>query len=134
LDGFPRTIPQAQAMEDAGINIDVVIEIEVDDEEIVGRLSGRRVHPGSGRIYHVMHNPPEIENRDNETGEPLVQRDDDREDTVRKRLQVYHDQTKPLVEFYRKLQSEGENIKVTKIIGKDDVNVIREKIESVLSK
>ena len=133
LDGFPRTIPQAQAMVDAGINIDVVIEIEVDDEEIVGRLSGRRVHPGSGRIYHVRHNPPETENRDNETGEPLVQREDDREDTVRKRLQVYHTQTKPLVEFYRKLQSAGEKIKVVKIIGKDDVNVIREKIETVLS-
>jgi adenylate kinase len=133
LDGFPRTIPQAQAMVDAGINIDVVIEIQVDDEEIVGRLSGRRVHPGSGRIYHVRHNPPQIENRDNETGEPLVQREDDREDTVRKRLQVYHDQTKPLVEFYRKLQSEGEKIKVVKIIGKDDVNVIREKIETLLS-
>jgi len=132
LDGFPRTIPQAQAMVDADINIDVVIEIEVDDEEIVGRLSGRRVHPGSGRIYHVIHNPPKIENRDNETGEQLVQREDDREDTVRKRLQVYHNQTKPLVEFYRKLQSEGEKIIVVKIIGKDDVNVIREKIETVL--
>jgi len=133
LDGFPRTIPQAQAMVDAGINIDVVIEIKVDDEEIVGRLSGRRVHPGSGRIYHVKHNPPQSENRDDETGEPLVQREDDREDTIRKRLQVYHEQTKPLVEFYRKLQSEGKKIKVVKIIGRDDVNVIREKIQTVLS-
>jgi adenylate kinase len=134
LDGFPRTIPQAQAMVNAGINIDFVIEIEVDDEEIVGRLSGRRVHPGSGRIYHVLHNPPEIENRDNETGEPLVQREDDHEVTIRKRLQVYHDHTRPLVEFYRKLQSAGEKIKVVNIIGKDDVNVIREKIETALSK
>jgi adenylate kinase len=134
LDGFPRTIPQAQAMVDVGINIDFVIEIEVDDEEIVGRLSGRRVHPGSGRIYHVLHNPPEIENRDNETGEPLVQREDDHEDTIRKRLQVYHEQTRPLVEFYRKLQSAGEKIKVVNIIGKDDVNVIREKIQTALTR
>jgi adenylate kinase len=103
FDGFPRTIPQAQAMVDAGVTIDHVVEIAVDDEEIVARLSGRRVHPASGRIYHVQHNPPAREGRDDETGEPLVQRDDDKEETVRKRLEVYHAQTSPLVQFYAKM-------------------------------
>ena len=101
FDGFPRTIPQAQAMLDSGIAIDHVIEIAVDDEEIVSRLSGRRVHPGSGRVYHVIHNPPKTEGVDDETGEALVQRDDDQEATVRKRLDVYKQQTQPLVNFYR---------------------------------
>ena len=101
FDGFPRTIPQAQALIDAGIKIDKVIEIDVDDEEIVARLSGRRVHESSGRVYHVLHNPPKVAGADDVTGEPLIQRDDDREDTVRKRLAVYHEQTKPLVDFYR---------------------------------
>ncbi|HEY8386533.1 MAG TPA: adenylate kinase [Porticoccaceae bacterium] len=101
FDGFPRTIPQAQALIDAGIRIDKVIEIDVADEEIVSRLSGRRVHEASGRVYHVVHNPPRVADVDDETGEPLVQREDDREETVRKRLAVYHDQTKPLVQFYR---------------------------------
>ena len=101
FDGFPRTIPQAQALIDAGITIDKVIEIDVADEEIVSRLSGRRVHEASGRIYHVEHNPPKVAETDDETGEPLVQREDDREETVRKRLAVYHEQTKPLVQFYQ---------------------------------
>ena len=100
FDGFPRTIPQARAMVDAGVDIDHVVEIAVEDEEIVSRLSGRRVHPGSGRVYHVMHNPPKSEGIDDETGEPLVQRDDDREETIRKRLEVYHSQTSPLIDFY----------------------------------
>jgi len=103
FDGFPRTIPQAQAMVDANIAVDHVIEIAVDDEEIVGRLSGRRVHPASGRIYHVVHNPPVEEGKDDVTGEPLMQRDDDQEETVRKRLSVYQEQTRPLVDFYREL-------------------------------
>ena len=103
FDGFPRTIPQAQAMVDANITVDHVIEIAVDDEEIVGRLSGRRVHPASGRIYHVVHNPPVEEGKDDVTGEPLMQRDDDQEETVRKRLSVYQEQTRPLVDFYREL-------------------------------
>ncbi len=103
FDGFPRTIPQAEAMVDAGVNIDHVLEIAVDDEEIVARLSGRRVHPGSGRIYHVIHNPPQQPGVDDETGEALVQRDDDHEDTVRKRLEVYHSQTSPLIDFYRNM-------------------------------
>ena len=103
FDGFPRTIPQAQAMVDADISIDHVVEIDVDDEEIVGRLSGRRVHPGSGRVYHTQHNPPSVDGVDDLTSEPLIQRDDDREETVRKRLAVYHEQTRPLVDFYKTL-------------------------------
>ena len=103
FDGFPRTIPQAQAMVDAEISVDHVIEIAVDDEEIVGRLSGRRVHPASGRVYHIVHNPPAADGIDDATSEPLIQREDDEEETVRKRLDVYQQQTRPLVDFYRKL-------------------------------
>ncbi len=101
FDGFPRTIPQAQAMKDAGIPIDYVVEIDVADSEIIKRMSGRRVHPASGRTYHTIFNPPRVEGKDDVTGEDLVQRPDDVEDTVVKRLDVYHDQTKPLVEYYR---------------------------------
>ena len=107
FDGFPRTIPQAQAMVDADIAIDHVVEIAVDDEEIVTRLSGRRVHPGSGRVYHVIFNPPQTQGADDETGEALVQRDDDTEETVRKRLDVYYQQTRPLIDFYQKIQGEA---------------------------
>lgn len=106
FDGFPRTIPQAEAMIEAGVAIDHVVEIDVEDEEIVKRLSGRRVHPGSGRVYHVVYNPPKVEGKDDESGEDLVQRDDDKEETVRKRLAIYHEQTAPLVSFYQKLQTE----------------------------
>lgn len=108
LDGFPRTIPQAQALNDAGVSIDFVVEIAVDDEQIVSRLSGRRVHEGSGRVYHLEHNPPQTEGVDDITGEPLIQREDDREETVRNRLSVYHSQTEPLVKFYRDLATEGQ--------------------------
>lgn len=103
FDGFPRTIPQAEAMIEAGVDIDFVVEIDVDDEEIVKRMSGRRVHPGSGRTYHVIYNQPKVEGKDNETGEDLIQREDDAEATVRKRLGIYHDQTAPLVGFYKGL-------------------------------
>ena len=103
FDGFPRTIPQAEAMVDAGVDIDHVVEIAVEDEEIVARLSGRRVHPASGRVYHVLHNPPKKAGVDDESGEPLVQRDDDKEATIRKRLQVYQEQTRPLVQFYQSM-------------------------------
>ena len=105
FDGFPRTIPQAQAMVDEGIGIDHVLEITVSDEEIIKRLSGRRVHPGSGRIYHIEYSPPLRPDVDDESGEPLMQREDDYEDTVRKRLNVYHEQTRPLVNFYRGLDA-----------------------------
>ena len=101
LDGFPRTIPQADALKEAGIEIDHVVEIAVHDEEIVARLSGRRVHKGSGRTYHVVFNPPKEEGKDDLTGEPLIQRQDDAPDTVRDRLRVYHEQTEPLVAYYR---------------------------------
>jgi len=107
FDGFPRTIPQAVALVDAGVRIDHVVEIAVDDDEIVTRLSGRRVHPASGRVYHVLFNKPRKAGLDDETGEPLVQRDDDTEETVRRRLQVYHEQTSPLVDFYGNLK--GDN-------------------------
>jgi adenylate kinase len=107
FDGFPRTIPQAQAMRDSRVGIDHVIEIVVDDAEIIARVSGRRVHPGSGRTYHVLHQPPRVEGVDDATGEPLIQRDDDREETVRTRLQVYHSQTRPLVDFYRSWADSG---------------------------
>ena len=101
FDGFPRTIPQADALKDAGVKIDAVAEIDVADEEIVKRMAGRRVHPGSGRTYHVVFNPPKVEGKDDVTGEDLVQRADDAEDTVRDRLKVYHDQTAPLITYYK---------------------------------
>jgi len=107
LDGFPRTIAQADGLAAMGIVIDHVVEIQVDDEEIVKRMSGRRVHPASGRSYHVLFNPPKVEGLDDETGEPLIQRDDDKEETVRKRLAVYHEQTKPLVGYYRDKSKTG---------------------------
>jgi adenylate kinase len=100
FDGFPRTIPQAQAMKDAGVPIDYVLEIDVPFNAIIDRMSGRRVHPASGRTYHVTFNPPKVEGKDDVTGEALIQRDDDKEETVRKRLQVYDDQTRPLVDYY----------------------------------
>lgn len=107
FDGFPRTIPQAEAMQRENVQIDRVIEIDVPDQDIISRLSGRRVHEASGRIYHVEHNPPKIAGVDDVTGEPLMQRPDDTEATVRKRLQVYHEQTRPLVDFYK--QHGGDN-------------------------
>ncbi|OIQ67099.1 adenylate kinase [mine drainage metagenome] len=107
LDGFPRTIAQAEGLEQAGIAIDVVLEFDVPDADIVERLSGRRVHPASGRTYHLKFNPPKIAGVDDVTGEPLVQRNDDQEDTVRKRLQVYHAQTLPLVAFYADRTARG---------------------------
>ncbi|MCK9512945.1 MAG: adenylate kinase [Pigmentiphaga sp.] len=101
FDGFPRTIPQADALREAGVKLDYVIEVDVPEEEIIDRMSGRRMHPASGRTYHIKHNPPKVEGLDDVTGEPLVQRDDDQEATVRKRLEVYREQTRPLVDYYR---------------------------------
>jgi adenylate kinase len=107
FDGFPRTIPQADAMKNAGVDLDYVIEIDVDDTEIVKRLSGRRVHPASGRTYHVTFNPPKVEGKDDVTGEALVQRVDDKEETILKRLEVYHSQTKQLVDYYSGMAASG---------------------------
>lgn len=100
FDGFPRTIPQAEALRDSGVDIDHVVEVAVDDEEIIERMAGRRVHLASGRTYHIIYNPPKKDGFDNETGEPLIQRDDDQESVVRDRLSVYHEQTEPLIHFY----------------------------------
>ena len=108
FDGFPRTIPQADAMKDAGVQLDVVLEIDVPDEAIVERMSGRRAHLPSGRTYHVKFNPPKVEGIDDVSGEPLIQRDDDKEETVRKRLQVYQSQTRPLVDYYSRWSASGE--------------------------
>jgi adenylate kinase len=108
FDGFPRTIPQADAMKAAGVKLDVVLEIDVPDEAIIERMSGRRTHPASGRTYHVKYNPPKVEGRDDLTGEPLVQRDDDKEETVAKRLQVYQSQTRPLVDYYARWAETGD--------------------------
>ena len=108
FDGFPRTIPQAEAMRSAGVKLDVVLEIDVPDEAIIERMGGRRVHAASGRTYHVTFNPPKVAGKDDVTGEDLIQRDDDREDTVRRRLQVYHAQTRPLVEYYARWQASGD--------------------------
>jgi adenylate kinase len=107
FDGFPRTIAQADAMKDAGINVDYVLEIDVPDESIVERMSGRRSHPGSGRVYHTTFNPPKVADIDDETGEPLVQRDDDKAETVKKRLGVYHNQTEVLLGYYNKWAESG---------------------------
>jgi len=107
FDGFPRTIPQAEAMKAAGVPIGFVLEIDVPDSEIIKRMSGRRVHVTSGRTYHVIFNPPKVEGKDDVTGEPLIQRDDDREETVRKRLEVYHQQTRALVDYYGKWAASG---------------------------
>ena len=101
FDGFPRTIPQAESLREAGIEIDHVVEINLSDQKIIDRLSGRRVHPGSGRIYHLVFQPPKHEGVDDETGEPLVQREDDLEETIKERLRVYHAQTAPLIDFYK---------------------------------
>jgi len=127
FDGFPRTIPQAEAMVEAKVAIDHVVEIAVDDEEIVARLSGRRVHPASGRVYHVIYNPPQTEGQDDVTGEPLVQRDDDKEETVRKRLEVYHSQTSPLVDFYQHMQADSAPA-YHRIAGVGSVAEIRDRI------
>lgn len=135
FDGFPRTIPQAEALKEAGIPIDYVLEIAVPDEAILERMSGRRVHLPSGRSYHVKFNPPKVEGKDDVTGEDLIQRDDDKEETVKKRLQVYHNQTEALVGFYQKLAAEGQsNTKYVKVDGIGDVKEVNRRIIDALSK
>jgi len=130
FDGFPRTLAQADALKDKGVKIDAVVEIDVDDSEIIKRMSGRRVHLASGRTYHVVFNPPKKEGKDDETGEPLIQRDDDQEATVRERLSVYHDQTEPLIDYYSKWAASGEAgaPKYVKINGIGKVDEIRDAI------
>lgn len=135
LDGFPRTIPQANSMRELDINIDYVVEINVDDDEIIKRMSGRRAHLASGRTYHVVYNPPKKEGIDDVTGEALVQRDDDKEETVKKRLSIYHEQTEPLIEYYQSYSNSGEasSPKYLKIEGVGSVEDIRDTIFNALS-
>ena len=134
LDGFPRTIPQADALKAEGIDLDYVIEFAVPDEEIIKRLSGRRVHPGSGRIYHILYNPPKVEGKDDLTGEDLIHRDDDNEATVRRRLEVYHSQTEPLLSFYSQWAQTGnpDAPKYVTIQGIGSVDGIRDNILKAL--
>src|SRR5881394_4150673 len=135
FDGFPRTIPQAEAMKKANVAIDCVLEIDVPDSEIIERMSGRRVHPASGRSYHVKFNPPKAAGKDDATGEPLVQRDDDREETVKKRLEVYRSQTRPLVDYYGKWASSGETHapRYRKISGQGSVEEITRRVFAALT-
>lgn len=132
LDGFPRTIPQARAIEDAKIKIDYVVEIYVEDAEIVKRLSGRRVHLASGRVYHLDYHPSKELNKDDITGEELIQRDDDKEETVQKRLAVYHQQTEPLVDFYKNLENCFNKPKFVRIDGIGTVTEIHDRLVNVL--
>ncbi|KHN90907.1 adenylate kinase [Pectobacterium actinidiae] len=131
LDGFPRTIPQADAMKDAGINVDYVIEFAVPDELIIDRIIGRRVHAASGRVYHVKFNPPKVEDKDDVTGEDLTIRKDDQEDTVRKRLVEYHQQTAPLVSYYQK-EADAGNTRYFKVEGTRKVEEVRAELETIL--
>jgi adenylate kinase len=133
FDGFPRTIPQAEALRDAGVHLDHVLEIAVDDEEIVGRLSGRRVHPASGRVYHTEYNPPKVAGVDDLTGEELIQRKDDLEETIRHRLSLYHSQTKPLVAFYQNLEAVQGTPKCSRVEGVGTVEEITAKVMAALS-
>ena len=134
FDGFPRTIPQAAAMKEAGVDIDYVVEIDVPDEEIIQRLSGRRVHPASGRTYHVKFNPPKVAGKDDVTGEDLMQRDDDKEDVIKKRLDVYHDQTEQLIGYYSDWANSGTGgaPKYVKVAGVGDMETIKSDIFAAL--
>lgn len=134
FDGFPRTIPQAEAMKEAGVDIDFVVEIDVPDAEIIKRMSGRRMHLASGRTYHVEFNPPKVAGKDDLTGEDLVQRDDDKEETVMKRLEVYHSQTKPLVDYYSNWASSSEKApKYIKVNGIGAVDEIKRQVFNALT-
>jgi adenylate kinase len=136
FDGFPRTIPQADAMKDAGVALDGVVDINVPDAEIIKRMSGRRVHLASGRTYHITFNPPKEDGKDDVTGEALIQRDDDQEETVRNRLDVYHAQTEPLIDYYKNWESSGESAapKYIRIEGVGKVEEIRDQIYSALNR
>ncbi|MBN1684587.1 MAG: adenylate kinase [Gammaproteobacteria bacterium] len=135
LDGFPRTLPQAEALRNANIPIDYVITIQVHDDIVVKRLTGRRVHPASGRAYHIEFNPPKVSDKDDETGEPLIHRDDDKEDVIRNRLRVYHNQTQPLIKYYENLHLKNikDAPKFFKIDGEKSIEEIKEKIFKILN-
>ncbi len=135
FDGFPRTIPQAEAMKDAGVPLDIVLEIDVPDQDIIDRMAGRRVHLASGRTYHISYNPPKVAGKDDVTGEDLIQRDDDKEETVRKRLDIYHSQTKPLVTFYTTWKNAGDAAapKVAKVAGVGSVDEITARVLGTLN-
>ena len=135
FDGFPRTIPQAEAMKEAGVPLDFVLEIDVPDQDIIDRMAGRRVHLASGRTYHIKYNPPKVAGKDDETGEDLIQRDDDQEATVRHRLDIYHSQTKPLVTFYTNWQNGGDAKapKVKKVAGVGGVDEITARVLGALN-
>jgi len=133
FDGFPRTIPQARALKKSGIHIDYVIEIVIDDEEIIKRLTGRRTHPASGRTYHLLYNPPKEAGKDDVTGEPLIQREDDNERTVRERITVYHQRTEALEDYYHQLQKEESRApKFIKVDGRGSVEEVRDRIFAAL--
>ena len=134
FDGFPRTIPQAEALRDANVKLDIVLEIDVPDAAIIERMGGRRVHLASGRTYHVVYNPPRVEGKDDLTGEPLIQRDDDKEATVRKRLQVYHSQTQPLVEYYSRWAATGAALapRYLRVDGSGSVDEIAARVTAAL--
>ncbi len=134
FDGFPRTLAQADALKAAGVAIDYVVDFEVPDEDIVDRLGGRRVHPASGRVYHLRYNRPKVDGKDDVTGDELVQRDDDREDTVRRRLAVYHEQTRPLVDYYAAWQASGDAAapKLRRISGVGAVDAVSQRIFDAL--
>nr|WP_278991203.1 adenylate kinase [Plesiomonas shigelloides] len=131
LDGFPRTIPQADAMKEAGIDVDFVLEFDVPDQVIVERMSGRRVHPASGRVYHVVYNPPKVEGKDDVTGEDLIIRADDEAETVRKRLAIYHEQTEPLVAYYTK-EADAGNTRYFKLDGTRNVDAVSQELAQIL--
>ncbi|MFK5986993.1 MAG: adenylate kinase [Pseudomonadota bacterium] len=135
FDGFPRTMAQAESLKEQGVDIDAVVEIDVADEEIVKRMSGRRVHLDSGRTYHLIYNPPKVEGKDDKTGEDLIQRDDDQEDTVKKRLEIYHEQTEPLINYYSSWSKDGSSNspKYIHVEGVGSVNDIRDNIFNALS-
>ncbi len=132
LDGFPRTVPQADALKKAGVNIDAIIEIDVPDSEIIGRMCGRRAHLPSGRTYHIKYNPPKVEGKDDETGEELVQRDDDKPEVVTERLEVYHKQTAPLIQYYQKASKENPNLRYIKVDGTKPIDQVELAILSAL--
>ncbi|KAB7700160.1 adenylate kinase [Plesiomonas shigelloides] len=131
LDGFPRTIPQADAMKEAGIDVDFVLEFDVPDQVIVERMSGRRVHPASGRVYHVVYNQPKVEGKDDVTGEDLIIRADDEAETVRKRLAIYHEQTEPLVAYYTK-EADAGNTRYFKLDGTRNVDAVSQELAQIL--